>query len=253
MSEKAILKSLFIPNKITYTLPIDKNDMVLIISPHPDDETLGCGGTIIKMCSGEINVAVVMLTDGNGGGRTQNIGSIRKKEFVKARDVLGYKFYSMLDYPDGKLQSFKTELSKQIHELILEKAPKLVLIPYLLDCVVDHQTANIVLSQVLRNVDATNMIIGMYEIWTPIINPNCYLNITNEYQKKSMAMKCYQTQENYYGIIDKANALSTFRAKLSMRRKIKHMECFKLLGAKEYVRLVEEWNKFQIQGGGCEI
>ncbi len=253
MSEKTILKSLFIPNKITYTLPINKNDMVLIISPHPDDETLGCGGTIIKMCSREVNVAVAMLTDGNGGGRNQNISNIRKKEFMKARDVLGYELFSILDYPDGKLQSFIEELSNQIHELILEIAPKLVLIPYLLDCVADHQTANIVLAQVLRSVDATNLIVGMYEIWTPIINPNCYLNVTDEYPKKSMAMKCYQTQEKYYRVIDKANALSIFRAKLSMRRKIEHMECFKLFGGEDYVRLVEDWKKFQIHGKGGEI
>ena len=38
---------------------------VMIISVHPDDETLGCGGTILKHISNGDNVSVVFVTDGN--------------------------------------------------------------------------------------------------------------------------------------------------------------------------------------------
>lgn len=254
MSERLMLKTLLMPEeKITYTLPVDKGDNVLVISPHPDDETLGCGGAIIKMLSSSINVTVVILTDGNGGGRIKDIIRIRKEEFMKARSVLGYTTFNILDYPDGQLASCQGELNERIREMLFERTPKLVLTPYLLDHAIDHQIANIALAQALKNVVQTGIVVGMYEIWTPITNPSCYLNITKEYPQKRMAMECYQSQENYFGIIDKADALNTFRAKLSMRRRVEHIECYKLLEAKEYIDMVESWKRFQCQEEGSEI
>lgn len=254
MSENSALKVLLMPEeKITYTLPIGKRDNVLVISPHPDDETLGCGGAIIKLISSSVNVAVALLTDGNGGGRNKDIGRTRKEEFIKARSVLGYSTFDILDYPDGKLVSYQEELVEQIRRILFIHAPKLVLTPYLLDHPADHQSANIALAQALKNSIQTDIVVGMYEIWTPIANPSCYLNITDEHPQKRMAMECYQSQEHYFGIIDKSDALSTFRAKLSMRKRVKHMECFKLLGAKEYVAMIESWKKVQRQEEGSEI
>ncbi|MCI8610491.1 MAG: PIG-L family deacetylase [Dorea sp.] len=246
MDEKTALKALLMPGKnITYTLPVSKGDTVLVISPHPDDETLGCGGAIVKMLSSSVDVAVVILTGENSGGRIKNISRIRKEEFMKARAVLGYSTFEFLDYPDGQLESYQEKLNEQIHRLLIKQAPKLVLTPYLLDYPIDHQIANIALAQALKKAMQTDIIIGMYEIWTPQTNPNCYLNITGEYPKKRMAMRCYQSQENYYKLIDKAESLSTFRAKLSMRQKVEHMECFKLLESNEYIKMVEVWKKIQ--------
>lgn len=225
----------------------------MVISPHPDDETLGCGGAIIKMLSSSVDVAVVMLTDGNGGGKHKDICRIRKEEFMKAKSTLGYTTSYILDYPDGRLASYQKELGERIHEILFEQTPKLILIPYLLDYAIDHKVANIALSQALNGVSQFNTTIGMYEIWTPMANPNCYLNITGEYSRKQTVMACYQSQENYFGIVDKADALSTFRAKLSMRRRVEHMECFMLLEAKEYIDMVEAWQKVCCHEEGSEM
>ena len=254
MSERSALKALLMPKeKITYTLPVGKGDNVLVISPHPDDEAIGCGGAIIKMLSSSVDVAVVMLTDGNGGGRHKDISRIRKEEFLKAKSALGYTTSLVLDYPDEQLVSYQKELGERIREILFEQTPKLILIPYLLDHATDHQTANIALAQALNTASTFNIMIGMYEIWTPIANPNCYLNITEEYSHKQTVMACYQSQENYFGIVEKADALSTFRARLSMRRRVEHMECFMLLEAKEYVDMVEAWQKVYCHEEGSEI
>ena len=254
MSERTGLKALLMPEeKITYTLPVSKGDNVLVLSPHPDDETVGCGGAIIKLLSSSVNIAVALLTNGNGGGRIKDISRIRKEEFMKARSVLGYIPFDIWDYPDGQLASYQEELVEQICRILFEHAPKLVLTPYLLDHPTDHQSTNTALAQALKSAIPIETVIGMYEIWTPMANPNCYLNITGGYPQKCMAMKCYQSQEEYFGIIDKANALSTFRAKLSMKKRVEHMECFKLLKATEYIEMVEEWKKIQRQEEGNEI
>lgn len=254
MSVRSTLRALLMPDKkTTYILPLNRGDNVLILSPHPDDETLGCGGAIIKMLSSSINVTVVLLTNGNGGGRLKDISRIRREEFMKARSVLGYSTFDTLNYPDGQLWAYQEELGEQIRKILIEQAPKLVLTPYLLDYASDHQTANIVLAQAINVISQCNTVIGMYEIWTPITNPNCYLNITDEYSQKRTAIECYQSQVNYFGIIDKADALSIFRARLSMRKRVKHMECFKLFESREYVDMVELWRKVQSQEEGSEM
>lgn len=255
MSVQSTLMTLLLPEKRTsYVLPLNKGDNVLILSPHPDDETLGCGGAIIKMLSSSITVTVVLLTDGNGGGRIKDISRVRKEEFMKARSVLGYSSFNTLDYPDGKLWAYQEELRERIHKLLIEQAPKLVLTPYLLDYASDHQITNIVLAQAINIISQLNTVVGMYEIWTPITNPNCYLDITNEYFQKRTAIECYQSQENYFGITDKADALSVFRAGLSMRKRVKHMECFKLFESREYVDMIKLWRKVQCleEGSGIE-
>lgn len=254
MNEGIALKALLTPEKkITSTLPIDRSDSVLILSPHPDDETLGCGGAIIKMISSSVNVTVAMLTDGNGGGRLEDISRIRKKEFMEAKSVLGYSTFDILGYPDGKLALYQEELSEQIRKILCKQSPKLVLTPYLLDYAIDHRATNTALAQALKNLVQIDIVVGMYEIWTPITNPSCYLNITDEYSQKRIAMQCYHSQEEYFGIIDKSEILSVFRAKLSMRKRVKYMECFKFLNAKEYINMIESWNKFQCQEERSEI
>ena len=239
--------------KISYTLPVGEGDNVLVLSPHPDDEALGCGGAIIKMLLSSVHVTVAVLTDGNGGGRIREIGRIRREEFRKARSVLGYPSACNLDYPDGHLAEYLEELGGQLEGLLRDRPPRLVLTPYVLDYHADHQTTNIALAHALRNLPQGEIAVGMYEIWTPITNPNCCLNITGEYSQKRMALKCYQSQESYFDIIAKADALSTYRAGLSMRRNVKHMECFQLLKAKDYISIVGLWKNLRRQGEGYEV
>ena len=62
---------------------------VLVFAPHPDDETLGCGGTLARLAL-HCPVKVVLVTDGSGaGGLPPGADTIRQAEFVRALAVLG--------------------------------------------------------------------------------------------------------------------------------------------------------------------
>lgn len=78
------------------------------------------------------------------------------------------------------------------------------------------------------------MKIAMYEIWTPITYPNCLVDVSLQYEIKKEALCCYRSQESYYGIYEKTIALNALRAKLSMRKQVDYMECFKLLDPENY-------------------
>ena len=63
----------------------------LIFAPHPDDETFGMGGSILKAKKEGIDVHLVILTDGSLGGDQINLAETRKKEAEKDSKILGNK------------------------------------------------------------------------------------------------------------------------------------------------------------------
>jgi len=91
------------------TLSDLQNKKVLVIFPHPDDETVMTGGLIQKLLSSGAKVSVVCLTSGDQGkihihGRGQSLGQIRRGEFFLAVRRLGVGNFEIFNFPDGKLK-----------------------------------------------------------------------------------------------------------------------------------------------------
>lgn len=89
-----------------------KNKKVLVIFPHPDDETVVAGGLIQRLIGFGAKVSVVSLTSGDQGkihihGRGLSLGEIRRHEFFKAVQRLGVTNYEIFNFPDGKLKDTK--------------------------------------------------------------------------------------------------------------------------------------------------
>ncbi|EKF85110.1 PIG-L deacetylase family protein [Methanobacterium formicicum] len=105
------------------TMPeISSSDRVLIVSPHPDDESLGTGGIIKKALEKNASVEVVMVTTGdalkpeefqaylkatNNTGYKGTIGDLRHTEAINAVKALGMNPNNLifLGYPDGSLKN----------------------------------------------------------------------------------------------------------------------------------------------------
>jgi LmbE family N-acetylglucosaminyl deacetylase len=84
-------------------LTISDKDRILIIAPHPDDETIGTGGLLLKY-PGQCFVLVV--TDGCQGDKMiapTEMRRIRKQEFLDTMKFVGVNQYDFLEIPDGEL------------------------------------------------------------------------------------------------------------------------------------------------------
>ena len=68
---------------------IKKDDKIIIFSPHPDDDVIGCGG-VLQLFPNKKNVLVVYMTSGRGGLTGNNSENIREKEALLSLKVLGY-------------------------------------------------------------------------------------------------------------------------------------------------------------------
>ena len=93
---------------------------ILVIAAHPDDETLGCGGTILKLIRDGYSADVMFLTDGVSSRENKDIfikkfAISRKHNALKACNVLGFKRVKFYDFPDNSLDTVaQLEITKVI-------------------------------------------------------------------------------------------------------------------------------------------
>jgi LmbE family N-acetylglucosaminyl deacetylase len=216
-------------------------DRVAVLAPHPDDDVIGCGGTLYKHRQAGEAVTAIYLTDGSRGnawasGSSAELAAIRRREAEEAARVLGVKDLAFLDYPDGELP-----LSKAVSERVLEALqagrPQCVFLPSLLDDHPDHRTTNRIFASLARRLDAKTTVFA-YEVWTPL-TPNRLVDISGAAAVKEEAIRRHASQIR---LVDYAGAmlgLNRFRS-LPTGCGRGFCEAFLAADAGTYAGLVEE-------------
>lgn len=123
---------------------------VLVVAPHPDDETLGCGGSIALFAKAGARVHVAIVSDGAASHPThplfgpKQIADRRRAEALRATSILGVDpaDVSFLNAPDGKLPTLelalRNEVVSRIATLLREIVPKAILLPCRCDGSTEH-------------------------------------------------------------------------------------------------------------------
>ena len=127
----------------------EKGQKVLVFSPHPDDETIACGGYIIESVQRGAEVKIVLITDGD----KRNLKNLRYSEFETATSVLGVTANHLiyLNYSDGKLaQQSQVELEKVFQNQIDDYNPDIVLFPHPSDTHKDHAIISKIVEKILE-------------------------------------------------------------------------------------------------------
>jgi N-acetylglucosamine malate deacetylase 1 len=123
----------------------------LIIAPHPDDETLGCGGLIALKRAQGIDVQVVFITDGGASHdwhpdfAAGGIAPIRRQEALAALDILGVAAEQVhfLDQRDGKLKwmqgADRQSIVDQLTTILKANSPGEIYVTHRADRSTDHE------------------------------------------------------------------------------------------------------------------
>lgn len=178
-------------------LNIKKDDKILVVAPHPDDESIGCGG-LLALYGNQCDVVVV--TDGDNRKIVSDIADIREEEFKKAISLAGIKEYRCLRIPERKVKQCK----KRIEAIDFDKYDH-VFVPNRYDEHRDHVDVYHVVKSLIRKKTR----LYEYEVWTPLRKPNIYLNITEVSDKKIQMIKAHKSQVkelDYVGMIMGLNA-----------------------------------------------
>jgi len=143
----------------------------LVLAPHPDDETLGCGGTILLKRSVDTAVTVCIATDGRGSGRPGDespdaIVVRRASETREACRRLGVDddHVRFLGYRDGELRRDHEELVDVLRGLVDELAPDDVFVPIAIDWHDDHKVLSAAARAAVHDLDDGPRVLA-YPVW----------------------------------------------------------------------------------------
>lgn len=169
---------------------------VMVLVPHPDDEALGCAGTLLELRRRQVPVTLVFLTSGEAlaGAPSQEIAGLRRTEARASARSLGCGEPVFLDLPDGGLCSCREKTADEVGRIAAAVRPDMVLAPSPVDHHADHVAASYAAFDLLKREPSLK--VAFYEVYATI-RFNCLVDITAvAEEKKGLIM---QYRQSLYG------------------------------------------------------
>lgn len=183
---------------------------ILVVAAHPDDEVLGCGGTIAKYSKEGSKIYTLILGEGitsrdEARIREEREGIIKtlKADARKANSIIGVEDIFIHDLPDNRFDTVALLDCVKIIEKIKDKVrPEVIYTHHGGDLNIDHRiTYNAVLTACRPTKDEMVKEIYSFEVpssteWTYpcTFNPNIFIDISETIDKKVEALKIYKTE-----------------------------------------------------------
>lgn len=179
---------------------------ILVIAPHPDDEILGCGGTMIKNIKEGNEVYVCVVTKGYPPLFNAERTELNRKDTIACHKAIGVKETFYLDFPSTQLETVpRFEFNGKILDVVRRLTPDEVYIPHWGDMQKDHQMVAEACMVALRPkyMPQVKRVYG-YETmsetaWNaPNIQnefiPNVYVDISDTLEEKKIALSYFKLQ-----------------------------------------------------------
>lgn len=181
------------------------SNSVLVVAAHPDDEVLGCGGTIARHSREGDAVTVVIVCEGES--LRYGPGGVNQGEDIRAAaDVLGVEEIHRLDFPDQRLDDFSlSEIIEPLVRVVEETRPRVVYTQYGGDYNRDHEAVFDAVEVATR--PTVSSIRRVYAYHTPSSTewayprtfvPDTWVDISATLDTKLEAMACYESELRDY-------------------------------------------------------
>jgi LmbE family N-acetylglucosaminyl deacetylase len=181
------------------------NKRVLVIAAHPDDELLGCGGTIARhVAEGDVVQSIVVC---EGESLRYKDNSVNQSIAIEnARKTLGVEKVHALKFPDQKLDTFTlVDIITPIEKVVREYQPQIVYCQYGGDINKDHKIVSEAAEVALRPVEPyIEEIYAYYTVgssewpFNPTFKPDTWVNIEEYLGKKIEAFSHYTSEIREY-------------------------------------------------------
>jgi len=184
---------------------------ILVIAAHPDDEVLGCGGTLSKFSKIGYKINVAFFSDGVSARNFKNTKTVneilkRKKSCQKAAKILGIKKIDFFELPDNQFDTVPLlKIVKLVEELIKKYSPSIIFTHYDNDLNIDHRTISKAVMTATRPYPKSPVKkLLFFEIpssteWNfsskpKNFSPNYFVEIDKNLKTKIKAIKCYSQE-----------------------------------------------------------
>ncbi len=220
-------------------IDLPPGDKILVLSPHPDDDAIGLGGTLVKHHQAGCFLTTLVLTDGAAGvpgGDPKEVKGTRRSETEAAARHLGIQRLIFWEEPDGALAA-NARNAERLRETLVETRPELVYIPSFLEFHPDHRVITHLLEMALEGLP-WGFMCGVYEASTPI-PANVLVDISEQMEAKLLAVREHRSQMaslDYPGIV---TGLGRWRTGPFSWR-LQYAEAFYLVEVGDYIALWRE-------------
>lgn len=187
---------------------MERAQSILILAAHPDDEVLGCGGTIAKLAEEGALVHVAFLADGVSSRvgdalEQQEELNVRRLAAKKACEILGVKSMSFGEFPDNRMDAVALlDIIKALEELIAEHKPEVVFTHHAGDVNIDHRRIHEAVVAACRPQSSHPVkTLLCFEVassteWqlsgsAPAFTPNWFVDISTTLDRKLAALEAY--------------------------------------------------------------
>ena len=175
-------------------------ERVVIIAPHPDDETIACSGTILRHIQAGDQVVVVIATDGRrsmAAATADEVAAIRKNEAMEAARRLGIKPFEWLGLPEGAWEV--PELEALLIEVLGRHEPTVIYAPSRVDFHPEHLAVAHTLARMLDSMPVSPGVqarVRVYQVQVPLtrILTNVVVDLSSVLAQSVAALRAYASQ-----------------------------------------------------------
>lgn len=211
---------------------------VLVIAPHPDDEVLGCGGTIAKHSMKGDEVHLCIITEGYTPDWSEEYLKNRPLEIEKSSKILGIKKVHFLKYPTAKLDTIpQKELNDSLSEIINKIKPAIMYIPHYTDIHQDHPIifrSALIAARPKKDCHVRKIL--SYETLSETewgyprhFRPNLYVDISDTIELKIKAMRAYGSELKEFPHPRSLEGIKTLAKKRGSEVGLKYAEAFEVI------------------------
>jgi LmbE family N-acetylglucosaminyl deacetylase len=206
---------------------------ILVIAPHPDDEAIGCGGTICKHTARGDRVVVVFLTSGELGLKRlsrEKAWVIREAEAKRAAKILSIAAIEFLRLPDWTAGDHVKGGARLLAPILQREQPEIIYLPHPDEWHPDHKAALPILRTASGKSGFASTELRGYEVWTPIAEHGHVENISDTMPQKLHALRAHRSQLEEFDYLRAVRGLNAFRGELAGR--CRYAEVFQTLSLK---------------------
>lgn len=222
-------------------------DSVLVVAAHPDDEILGCGGTMTRLVREGHEVRIAILAEGMSSryahredAEPQHLQHLHARA-QQAADTVGAKELVLCKLPDNRLDTVPLlDVVKTVEDLIARFRPGTIYTHHPGDLNVDHGVVHRAVLTATRPVSGQCVRqIYAFEVpssteWAfqriePLFRPNVFVDIADTLETKIAAMDCYDTETRNFPHPRSAEALRAIATRWGSVAGLRAAEAFELI------------------------
>jgi LmbE family N-acetylglucosaminyl deacetylase len=218
---------------------------ILIVSAHPDDEVLGCGGTVARLVKEGYQAYTLILGEGITSRDEKRDRAKRETEIQKLKDqakkankIIGVEEVFMYDFPDNRFDTVPLlDIVKVIEKIKNDIKPDIIFTHYVKDLNIDHQiTYKAVITATRPVVGEPVKEIYSFEVpssteWNfPLsFSPDVFFDISETMDIKIKALEEYKTELREYPHPRSLEGIKINAQSWGLKIGVKYAEVFKCI------------------------